>query len=123
MDLVNCEIANGGDRGNTVVRFGVTAAELAVLIALHGEDAVFNIEPAGKIDRRNREERERLRFAYGATRVRGDDEIDAKSVVELLYPGAAARVHEELDELEIPEHLFKPTARAGGVRAFEDALG
>lgn len=123
MDLINCEIAIGGDRGNTVAKYGVTVAELAVLIALHGEDAVFNIDPAGKVARRNKDERERLRFAYGATRVRGDDEIDAKSVVELLYPGAAARVHEDLDELEVPEHLFKPTARAGGVRAFEEALG
>lgn len=123
MDIVNCEIANGGDRGNTVLKQSITVAELAVMMALHGEDAVFNIEPAGKIVRRNRDERERLRLVYGLSRVRGEDDIEAKSVVELLYPGAAARVHEDLVDLEIPEHLFKPTARAGGVKAFDDALG
>lgn len=123
MDVVNCEVALGGDRGNTVLKRGLTVAELAIMMAMHGEDAVFNIEPAGKITRRNRDERDRLKATYAAQRVRGDEDWEGKPVVELLYPGAAARVHEELDELEIPEHLFKPTQRAGGARAFDEALG
>jgi hypothetical protein len=106
MDIVNCEIALGGDKRNTVPKKNVTAAEVAVLRRVHGEDAVFNIEPVGQMNMSNRGELIRLRETY-----RGMDE-DNTPLIESVYPGAAARVFETLEELDLPEDLFKPLARA-----------
>lgn len=102
MQLANCLLSIGGDDGNTVPKFGVTAAEIPVLQRLHGEAAVKDIEPAGEVQRTHREELARLHERYG--KVEGNP-------VAALYPGAAARVFERLDELAINEQFFKPIAR------------
>jgi hypothetical protein len=110
MDIANVQVAVGGDVGNTVYKQGVTAAEIACLQALHGEDAVFEIEPAGSIQRTSKQEKERLREVFPG-KVRLEDGEEGKSVVDVLYPGAATKVHMKLDELDVPEHCFKPATR------------
>jgi hypothetical protein len=107
MQIANCLVALGGDQGNRVPKHGVTAAEIAVLRLEHGEDAVQDIEPAGEINRRNRDELLRLQSVYGRR------DAQRASPVAILYPGAAARVHERLDELDLPEQFFKAERRAG----------
>lgn len=107
MQTANIMLDIGGDNGNQVPKKGVTAAEIAVLIAIHGEAAVHDIEPAGDIVRRNRDELSRLREKYGRAKD-GEDH----SHVDILFPGAAARVFETIEELNLPEAFFKPTARA-----------
>ena len=107
MQTANITLDIGGDNGNQITKHGVTAAEIAVLIAIHGEAAVHDIEPTGSIDRSNREELSRLHDTYGRARD-GEDH----SIVSGLYPGAAARVHEAIEELNLPEGFFKPTSRA-----------
>jgi hypothetical protein len=102
----------GGDAGNQIPKRNVTAAEMAVLIAIHGESAVHDIEPTGEIDRSNREELERLHRIYGRAK-NGSDQ----AIVDVLFPGAAARVFQTIDELGVPEEFFKPTARAAAVPA------
>lgn len=109
MQTANIILALAGDTGNTVPKFGVTAAEIAVLRLLHGEDAVFDIEPVGEIQQSHRAEIERLSKAYGKTQPDGRYIAPA---VSALYPGAAARVFEKLSELDLPEELFKPVERA-----------
>jgi len=104
MQIANVMVAIGGERGNTVPKYEVTAAEIAVLLAIHGNDAVFDIEPVGEVNRGNGIERERLRALYPAK-----DE-DGNRVFERLYPGSAARVHETLDELGLDQSFFKPIA-------------
>ncbi len=106
MQIANILLSLGGDHGNTIPKFAVTAAEIAVLRAIHGEDAVKDIEPLGVIQRSNREERARLVFTYGAAKTH-----DQKPIVEGMFPGVAARVFETLDELELDESFFKPTGR------------
>lgn len=106
MQTADVMVAVGGGRDNTVPKYGVTAAEIAVLRALHGPDAVFDIEPTEEVERTNREELGRLRQEYG-----GAKDGDGQRVVDLLYPGAAARVFESFDELEIPEDFYKAEKR------------
>lgn len=110
MELANCSVALGGDKGNTVPKFGITAAEIAVLRFLHGEDAVTDIQPIGHIERLDRVERARLVEVYG---VNHEGRMTARAV-DALFPGAAARVFHALAEQDIPEEFFAATGRSGG---------
>lgn len=104
MQTANILLSLGGDHGNTVPKYGVPASEIAVLREIHGAEAVQEIEPAGDIASTHRAEIGRLRAIYGKA------QKDA-CPVERLYPGAAARVFEDLAELELPEEFFKAEAR------------
>lgn len=106
MQTANILLSLAGDSGNQVQKFGVTAAEIAVLNAIHGDGSVTDIEPAGDIKRSHREERARLLATYGKMQDGRD-----MSPVSTLFPGAAARVFETLAELDLPEEHFKATAR------------
>ena len=108
MQLANITLALGGDMGQTIQKFEVTPAEVAVLREIHGEGAVYEIQPLDHdVKRSNRDELVRLRDIYG--KPPGSPE---RSAVDVLFPGAAARVFENFDELEIDESLYKATARA-----------
>lgn len=77
MHLVQAYVALGGDPQNVVHRGPdnpVTWPEVGVLQLIHGEEAVFNVEPVRTIARTPREEKVRLTGIYGG-------------VVENLYPG------------------------------------
>lgn len=123
MKLANIMLAIGGGRDNTFQKYGVTAGEIAILRAIHGEDAVFDVEPTtedalnedgGK--RTNRQELNRLKAIYA----KAQDGNGAK-IVEQLYPGAAARVFEDFDELELPDDYFKATGRLKATAEVEEA--
>lgn len=107
METANILLAIGGDKGNCVPKYGVTAAEVAVLRFLHGEDAVFDIEVIGQVQRTHRQEIARLAEIYG----RQDGDRRVSPAVDALFPGAAARVFETFEELEIPEELYKAETR------------
>jgi hypothetical protein len=97
----------GGDDANTVPKYGVTAAEIAVLCAVHGSDAVFDIEPTTETVRRSaREERDRLLALYPAK------DQDNNDIVLSVYPGMTPMLHTELADLGLDESLFKATQRA-----------
>lgn len=106
MQRANCLVSLGGDHGNSVPKNLCTAAEIAVLREIHGDDAVNEIQPVDDIKRSNRDERSRLLAIYGAARY-----PDQKPIVETMFPGVAARVYETLDELDLDESFFKPTGR------------
>lgn len=117
MQTANILLAIGGDKGNTVPKYRVSAAEIALLRAIHGDEAVFDVEPLDlpAVDEEgevltNRDELQRLKRAYQAAK------IDGKLVAEMLYPGAAARVFETLGELGLPEEYFKPVAHAKAIK-------
>jgi hypothetical protein len=113
MQTANIMLDLSGETGNQIPKRGVTAAEIAVLIAIHGESAVHDIEPLGDVPLHegnrwtNRYELDRLRRIYGRAK-NGEDTAH----VNVLFPGAAARVFETLDELRLPDEFYKPTARA-----------
>lgn len=100
-EVADCLVALGGDHGNTVPKRRVTAGEIAVLQVIHGTDAIAEVKPLGKIERSQRVERERLKTIYGGAR-----DNQGNSLVEKMYPGAAARVFERLDELQLVDAQF-----------------
>lgn len=106
MQRANCLVSLGGDHGNTVPKNLCTAAEIAVLREIHGDDAVNEIEPVDDIKRSNRDERGRLVAIYGSAKY-----PDQKPIVETMFPGVAARVFETLGELDLDESFFKATGR------------
>lgn len=98
----------GGDTGNTVEKYDITPSEVAVLQAIHGVDAVTDIDPQGDVKRSDRAERERLTQFYGRNTPDGRFVAPA---VEQLFPGMAARMFQNFDELDLQEELFKPKSR------------
>lgn len=120
MQTANILLALAGDTGNTVPKHGVTAAEVAVLRIIHGDDSVSDIEVIGvALDdgkpRTHRAERARLSELYG----RQIEGRWSSPAVEALFPGAAARVFETFDEMELPEELFKAERAPRASRAVE----
>lgn len=114
MQTANVMLAIAGDARNTVPKYGVTAAEVAVLRYIHGEDAVFDIEVLDEdVKRTHRQEIGRLTEAYG----RQEGERRSSPAVAELYPGAAARVFETFAELELPDELYAAEKRQPAKRA------
>jgi hypothetical protein len=123
MQYANIMLALGGDRGTVVPKTEVSASEIAVLRLLHGQDAVFDVEPL-KVDedlakRTSRQEIQRLTELYGRARVQGPDGNDV-SVINILFPGAAAQAIKELDDLDIPHEFFKAKSRVTIEEVAED---
>lgn len=112
MQIANALVALGGDDGNKVPKYGVTAAEIAVLQAIHGADSVSEIEPAGEIARRSSDELARLRETYGMAK----DE-DNKPIINRVFPGSAPRLPQSLDELELADVFFKAVERVTSTTA------
>lgn len=119
MQTANCLVKLGGDPGNTVPMFGLTAAEIAVLQVIHGNDAVVDIKPTGTVETTHRAERQRLIEKYG----RQQDGDWRAPAVDRLFPGAAARVFETFDELGIDEEFFAASGRVSSAAPLFDANG
>lgn len=68
MQLYNCKVRLHGSLLNEVRKEDVTASEIFVFRALHGDDAVVEIEHTGRQakGRTDMAERERLNHEYGA---------------------------------------------------------
>jgi hypothetical protein len=107
MQLANIMLGIGGGRDNTVPKYGVTPSEIVILQAIHGEDAVHDVEPLDdEIERSSREELSRLRGIYG-----GAKDGNSNFIFNEIFPGAAARAFQTLDELALPEEFFKAQTR------------
>lgn len=106
MQTANILLAIGNDQGNTVPKYGVTASEIAVLCAIHGDGAVTDIEPVGDVERSAKAELARIKSLYG-----GAKDAENQSIVEMLFPGAAAPVFDKIKDLDLPKELFKPSGR------------
>lgn len=115
MDTCTIMLALAGDSGNTVEKYHVTPAEIAVLRVIHGDDAVTDIKKTGTVERSNKEELARLHAKYSRADEKGIP--DPSSPVLMLFPGAAARVFHGLDELDIPDAFFKAEKRATPARS------
>lgn len=116
MQTANIMLAIGGDRGNTVPKYAISVAEIVLLRAIHGEDAVFDVEPLEApatddgVAVSNRGELNRLRRTYDAK------DADGNRIVDQVYPGAAARVFETLDEIDLPEEYYKAIERTAPIK-------
>lgn len=110
MEYANIQVAIGGDTGNTVPKFFVPASEIALLLAIHGPDSLFDFEPveapADAEDLSDSEELQRLRSIYGHV-----TDGEGEQYLKQVYPGAGAKVVRTLDALEIPEGAYKVLER------------
>jgi hypothetical protein len=116
MQTAHVMVNIGGDSGNQVPK-DVTAAEIAVLIAIHGDEAVQDVSPTGEIDRTNRDELARLRSIYGRA-----TDGESNRIIDQLFPGAGARVFETLEELGLPEKVYKALTRASATPVAVEAV-
>lgn len=108
METANVLLAIAGDKGNTVMKYGVTPSEVAVLRHLHGDDAVTDIEILSvPLKTSHKDERERLAETYG----RQIGERKVAVAVNALFPGAAARLFDTFSELDLPDDFYKAEAR------------
>lgn len=114
MQYANIMLALGGDKGTIVPKSEISASEIAVLRLIHGDDAVFDVEPVkveeDKAKRTSREEIRRLTEIYGRAKVDTADGTQV-SAVTALFPGAAAQAIKNIDDLDIPEEFFKAKSR------------
>lgn len=130
MQICSATIRLAGSVQNTVFRNDITPAEILVLQAIHGGDAVIDILPIEKIERSQNAEWDRLTSRYD--RSGGPDTPDGKedvSIVSRLFPGAVKRLPVTLSEIgleanEAPESAPEPEEtpkRRGGRKAAEPA--
>lgn len=107
MQLANIMVALAGDKGNTVPKNRVTPAETAVLLTIHGEGAVFDIDILDEeLERSARDTVADLRERYKARNEDGD------VIVDLVYPGRTPQVHMTFADLELDESCYVATGRA-----------
>ena len=108
MQIANILLALAGERGNTVPKYAVTPSEVAVYRLLHGDDAVTEIEVTGETKIAHKAERDRLSEIFARKNENGQFVAPA---VQQLFPGAAATLFENFDELDIPEDFYKAKSR------------
>lgn len=104
MQICSATIRLAGSVQNTVFRSDITPAEILVLQAIHGQDAVVDIVPIEHVQRAASTEWDRLMQAYD--RSGGPDTPDGKeeaSIVAKLFPGAIKRLPETLKEIGLEE--------------------
>lgn len=85
MQLYECTVRLNGQLTNEVHKTNVTAAEIAVLRALHGGpesgvDVVIKIKPTGHANRDDTEERSRLQMVYGRA-IAGDEHLKSLQTI------------------------------------------
>lgn len=108
MQIANILLAIAGERGNTVPKYDVTPSEVAVYRLLHGDDAVTDIEITGDIKTTHKAERERLNEIFAR---KNDEGHFIAPAVSRLFPGAAASLFDNFDDLDIPEDFYKAKGR------------
>lgn len=114
MEIANCFVALGGDKGNAVPVYSVTPAQVTILQAIHGDDAVFDIlpiEPSTDGQKRiaagtPKAERTRLAEFYKAKTPEGG------SVVMATYPGSFPDMPMTFEQLDLDDSFYRATARA-----------
>jgi hypothetical protein len=97
MELATCMVALGGDIGQTVPKYNVTPAEVAVLRLIHGTDAITDVVVTATVNRTSSVERSRLVSIYG----KGVDGELRSPAVDALFPGVAARLFDSFKEIDL----------------------
>lgn len=97
MQFVNCFVRLNGSVENEVARRDISVAEVSVLRALHGADAVVKIEALDKRDVNARAVKDHLMSTYSSD--------NSRKVVEGLFPGMYPKIPETLGDvgLELAE--------------------
>lgn len=108
MQTASILLAIGGERDMQVPKFGVTPAEVMLLRAIHGEEAVTDIDIIGNEDRGNRDERERLFSLYAKSDPSG---VFKLPILDALYPGVNAKLPTGFSDLDLDDVFYKAQSR------------
>ena len=87
VEVANCAVRLNGDIGYEVPKQGIAYAEVVVLRAIHGDDAVVRLEKAGTDERSLKDVLEHLRSVYGEARIRA------------VFPGANPNINTRFYDL------------------------
>lgn len=119
MQTASLLLALGGDGTMTVPKYGVTPAEVLLLQAIHGDEAVTDIDIQPEeakygedVDnthkRTSREERARLFGQYA--KVTPDGGMQLRQL-DALFPGVAAKLPETFAEIDLDDAFYKAQGR------------
>lgn len=108
MQTASILLALGGDSTMQVPKFGVTPSEVLLLRAIHGDDAVTDIDINGAEERSNREERDRLFGLYAKPNPNGTFSLP---VLDALFPGVSARLPVAFADIELDDAFYKAQVR------------
>ena len=131
MQHCSCIIFLDGDRNSSVHKPDVTVAEIALLRAIHGPDAVDGIKPTFVGKEKPGQELARLRMEY----VNSNVTKEGGSLIDAVYPGRNPSIPRTLAELGAPDaveedddwdapdeaHADEPAARNLGGRPRKEA--
>ena len=103
MHTATVTVRLNGDMRHTVEKHGVTPPEIAVLKAIHGEDAVVDIIATGMDKREHLAEMERLRDVYKTQ----------LGLINQMFPGIRPDLPARLDDLGV-EYTMGAGFKRGG---------
>lgn len=95
MQHCSCIVYLDGDRNSSVHKPDVTVAEIALLRAIHGPDAVDGIKPTHVGREKPAQDLARLRIEYANSNVTKD----GGSLIDTVYPGRNPSVPTKLAEI------------------------
>jgi hypothetical protein len=97
-----------GDAYHSVWKDDVTVAEISLLRAIHGEDAITTIVPTYKANTKAADELDRLRHLYGQSNV----SKEGKRLVDDVYPGRSPVLPTSLSDIGFDALEEQPKAPA-----------
>lgn len=102
MQIYDCTIRLGGSLHNEVTKQGVTAAEVILLRAIHGDDTVRHIKARGSIDVTDAEERARLATFYsnGTPAMLNPDDMPGAQLVKEVFGVVGVPLPRKLADVE-----------------------
>ncbi len=96
-----------GDARHTSPRYNVSAAEINLLMAIHGDDAIVEVNQIpGSVEVDPRELLERMATFYTAK------DADDRPILASVYPGARPQLVQTIKALGLPAVAFKAVERA-----------
>jgi len=104
MQMFNCKVRLAGNVGMEVRKTGVTAAEVEVLRALHGHDAVLDLDYVGDLKPSEDISNVKAHVMDGLTRTYGASSVGdtvKTPVLEAAF-GRSMRLPTTLEDFEIP---------------------
>jgi hypothetical protein len=102
MKLYSCKLRLAGNVNNEILKDGVSAAEIEVLRAIHGSDAIVDIKQTGENTRNSTQERARLKAIYAS-----EESLSSQSLSKRM---ALLRDLFGHDRLPLPEEPSDPAA-------------
>lgn len=99
MQHCSCMVFLSGELTSSVYKADVTVAEIAMLRAIHGEDAVVQIVPTFIDKIKASDELERLRLIYGP----GNVSKEGKRLIDEVYPGRAPNLPTKLADIDVDD--------------------